>query len=525
MNNDATSSEVASNKNEKTIEKFNKLLENSGYGFKQYQYDGAEWCTQCEASNRGGIYADEMGLGKTFTMIAVMFINFKRRTLIVLPPVLIEQWIKELYKCTGHKPLVYHGTNKNKNKITQEDLERAPIVITSYSMLLPKRKTQQIAETPLHKIKWSRIIFDEAHHLRNSQTTRFKACDAIMAPIRWLVTGTPIQNRRRDFYSLCKIVGLKSEFYTNPDSLEVIRNNYMIKRTKEQVGILLPPIITHHEKVEWQDQAEKKLSEEIHSLLPNQTNVTSNYISGVLADSISSSTENYKLLAILKARQSCILPALIKPTIKNIQKETAKGKALEVISESEDVSDSEQETDYEDEVSDSEQETKKEEYNKGANYSSKLDAVINRILQRKDNGNGKIIFCHFKDEIDFVANKLLQGGLQKVVTYDGRNSKKGVKNISDVADAIVIQIQTGCEGLNLQQNFSEIYFISPHWNPSVEDQAVARCHRIGQVKPTNVFKFEMSSFDLDADQDEEHQPTTLENYVSKVQKNKRELYL
>jgi SNF2 family DNA or RNA helicase len=510
MNNNATSSEVAKNNNE-PIEKFNKLLENSGYGFKQYQYDGAEWCTRCEANNRGGIYADEMGLGKTFTMIAVMFINFKRRTLIVLPPVLIEQWIKELYKCTGHKPVVYHGTNKN--KITQEDLERAPIVITSYSMLLPKRKTQQIAETPLHKIKWNRVIFDEAHHLRNSQTTRFKACDAIRAPIRWLVTGTPIQNRRRDFYSLCKIVGLKSEFYTNPDNLEAIRNDYMIKRTKEQVGILLPPIITYYEKVEWQDQSEKKLSEEIHSLLPNQTNVSTNHISGLLADSISSSTENYKLLAILKARQSCILPALIKPTIKNIQKEDL----LEF-----------SDTDSEDDISDSEEaETKetKETYNKGAGYSSKLDAVINRILERKDNGNGKIIFCHFKDEIDFVATKLRQGGLQKVVTYDGRNSKKGVKNISDVADAIVIQIQTGCEGLNLQQNFSEIYFVSPHWNPSVEDQAVARCHRIGQSKPTNVFKFEMNSFDQDTDQDEEHQPTTLENYVSKVQKNKRELYL
>jgi SNF2 family DNA or RNA helicase len=520
MNIDATSPEVASNinekneKNEKTIEKFNKLLENSGYGFKQYQYDGAEWCTRCEASNRGGIYADEMGLGKTFTMIAVMFINFKRRTLIVLPPVLIEQWIKELYKCTGHKPLVYHGTNKNKNKITQEDLERAPIVITSYSMLLPRRKAEPIAETPLHKIKWSRIIFDEAHHLRNSKTTRFKACDAIRAPIRWLVTGTPIQNRRRDFYSLCKIVGLKSEFYTNPDSLEVIRNDYMIKRTKEQVGILLPPIITYHEKVEWQDQAEKKLSEEIHSLLPNQTNVSSNYISGVLADSISGSTENYKLLAILKARQSCILPALIKPTIKNIEKEVGGDTDDELNSDSD--SEDEEETNETNET---------EEYNKGAGYSSKLDAVINRILERKDNGNGKIIFCHFKDEIDFVATKLRQGGLQKVVTYDGRNSKKGVKTISDAADAIVIQIQTGCEGLNLQQNFSEIYFISPHWNPSVEDQAVARCHRIGQVKPTNVFKFEMNSFDTDADQDEEHQPTTLENYVSKVQKNKRDLYL
>jgi SNF2 family DNA or RNA helicase len=128
--------------------------------------------------------------------------------------------------------------------------------------------------------------------------------------------------------------------------------------------------------------------------------------------------------------------------------------------------------------------------------------------------------------------------MQKVVTFDGRNSKNGLKTLSDAADAIVLQIQTGCEGLNLQKNYSEIYFISPHWNPSIEDQAVARCHRIGQQKPTNVFKFEMDGFDKpiqqgtqrqeqknqDQDQDQETpDPITLEKYVNKVQQMKREI--
>ena len=125
--------------------------------------------------------------------------------------------------------------------------------------------------------------------------------------------------------------------------------------------------------------------------------------------------------------------------------------------------------------------------------------------------------------------------MQKVVTFDGRNSKKGLKTLSDAADAIVLQIQTGCEGLNLQKNYSEIYFISPHWNPSIEDQAVARCHRIGQQKPTNVFKFEMDGFDKVPNQNQEDQekqqedqeetpdPITLEKYVNKVQQIKRDI--
>ena len=120
--------------------------------------------------------------------------------------------------------------------------------------------------------------------------------------------------------------------------------------------------------------------------------------------------------------------------------------------------------------------------------------------------------------------------MQKVVTFDGRNSKNGLKTLSDAADAIVLQIQTGCEGLNLQKNYSEIYFISPHWNPSIEDQAVARCHRIGQQKPTNVFKFEMDGFDKvpqiqdqNKIQEDTPDPITLEKYVNKVQQMKRDI--
>jgi SNF2 family DNA or RNA helicase len=514
--------------NKTTIEKFTQLLEKSGYNLKQYQYEGTEWCVNKEAEGIGGIYADEMGLGKTFTMIATIFINFKRRTLIVLPPVLIEQWAQEIFKCTGHKPLIFHGPQKK--TITQEQLEEVPIVLTTYSMLAPRHRCDPIGKTMLHAVKWSRIIFDEAHHLRNNKTSRFKSCFALRAAIRWLVTGTPIQNRRSDLNSLCKIIGLKQEFYSDPDNIEIIKSQYMLRRTKEQVGIMLPPVINFLETVQWKNANEKMLSEEIHSLLPNQTNVSTNNINGYLANRMNSKGQ---LLAILKARQSCILPALIKippfneEMTQGFSEEKTQGfNVLDVKDKEYNEVNEEYDEEYDEETDDEEyDEEDLKSYNEGASYSSKLDAVIDRILERKDNGNGKIIFCHFKDEIDFIAQKLRQGGLKKVIIYDGRNSKSGIKTLSEAADAIVIQIQTGCEGLNLQKNFSEIYFVSPHWNPSVEDQAVARCHRIGQTKPTNVFKFEMSGFDKDDTQDDEHQPKTLENYVNKVQNDKRLLYL
>ena len=102
-----------------------------------------------------------------------------------------------------------------------------------------------------------------------------------------------------------------------------------------------------------------------------------------------------------------------------------------------------------------------------------------------------------------------------VETFDGRTSESERNSIlTRKCDVLILQIQTGCEGLNLQ-HFSEIYFVSPHWNPAVEDQAVARCHRIGQTEEIDVFRFNMCGFD---DDDETR---TLDEYSAAVQDVKR----
>jgi SNF2 family DNA or RNA helicase len=161
-------------------------------------------------------------------------------------------------------------------------------------------------------------------------------------------------------------------------------------------------------------------------------------------------------------------------------------------------------------------------YKEAFDHSSKLDAVVNSILQHKDNGCGKLIFCHFREEIDEVADRLRAGGMEKVATFDGRTSNNSrFQILNEKNDALVLQIQTGCEGLNLQENYSEIYFISPHWNPAVEDQAIARCHRIGQTKPVYVQRFEMCPF-VAAEEDESDISTlTIDKYVGFVQQDKR----
>jgi SNF2 family DNA or RNA helicase len=77
---------------------------------------------------------------------------------------------------------------------------------------------------------------------------------------------------------------------------------------------------------------------------------------------------------------------------------------------------------------------------------------------------------------------------------------------------LLLQIQVGCEGLNLQE-FSEVYFLSPNWNPAIEDQAVARCHRIGQTQPVDIFRFSMEGFGRGS--------INIENYITDTQIIKR----
>jgi SNF2 family DNA or RNA helicase len=161
-----------------------------------------------------------------------------------------------------------------------------------------------------------------------------------------------------------------------------------------------------------------------------------------------------------------------------------------------------------------------------SNHSSKMDSVIGQIIERKENGSGKIVFCHFREEIDCVVQRLKAGGVQNIVVFDARTSlSKRMKILkNDPIDVLVVQIQTGSEGLNLQSKFSEIYFVSPHWNPAVEQQAIARCHRIGQEKTVHVFKYEMDSFEVEVEMgDEPRNIKTLDQYIYNMHNGKREI--
>jgi SNF2 family DNA or RNA helicase len=159
----------------------------------------------------------------------------------------------------------------------------------------------------------------------------------------------------------------------------------------------------------------------------------------------------------------------------------------------------------------------------GFTSSSKLDAVIEMLLSRKGNGNGKLVFCHFREEIDVIISRLQKFGCSSVAAFDGRTSLyKRSLLLREDNEVLVLQIQTGCEGLNLQDRFSEVYFVSPTWNPAVEEQAIARCHRIGQIKPVHVFRFHMTTYQCISDNEENPSPS-LDQYIQNIQSVKKDI--
>lgn len=463
---------------------FDQLLDTTGLDHKDYQRTGVEWCLNNELREnppcnvRGGFLADEMGLGKTIMMIGVFYANPLSNTLIVLPPVLIDQWALQIYQTLGVQPLVYHG--KNKKITTLQQLAEAPIVITSYGAItLTKKQLKEKLVIPLHQVQWNRIVFDEAHHLRNDKTAASTSAKLLNGDIRWLVSGTPVQNSKKDFYSLCSSLGLPASYYTDTNSLPHLAKNFILKRTKKQVGIIISELTLSSNSVRWTNEKEMQLSEEIHSAL-SFSRVSANKVGKFVCQL--PGDKGRVLMLMLKAKQSCIMPSLMKHTL----------------------------------LQDDE-----EEYKEAFEHSSKLDSILNTIVERKDNGCGKLVFCHFRKEIDEIAARLCKQGL-KVAKFDGRTPfSKRQEILTQPNDVLILQIQTGCEGLNLQQNYSEIYFVSPHWNPAVEDQAIARCHRIGQVKPVFVHRFEMQRFDKDDNQLID--TMTIDSYTSFKQDVKRDV--
>jgi len=460
---------------------FQDYLNYSNLDAKDYQRTGVDWCIAREADNsehcRGGIIADEMGLGKTIVMIGTILANFSMPNLIILPVVLVEQWKEQFERTTGHSPLIYHGSRKK--NVTVEQLRNTPIVLTTYGTVLADSQT---VGKKLQQVNWTRIICDEAHHLRNRRTKIAQSVMNLDCQIKWLITGTPIQNRINDLYSLFDVLCIPNKVYTKIDTLFTVIDKIVMRRTKKQVGIKIPELTIERVPITWKNDNERQLSEDVHQNFnfsrkkPNPGSDTSLSAPGIV------------LSLMLYARQLCVYPSLA-------TKHMGKMKELGIASP---------------------------ENIKGLSYNSKMDGVVKKILERKDNKSKKIIFTNFHGEIDHLKDRLRFNGLV-VESIDGRITKRRRQFVlHQELDVLILQIKTGNEGLNLQK-YNEVYFVTPDWNPKMEEQAIARCHRMGQLKPVNVFRFVMSDERETNTNTETKNIQNIEMYSERVQNDKTEI--
>ena len=469
-----------------TVHDYSDFCVKAGFDYKDYQHSGVSFCKHVEQNTRwrGGLIADEMGLGKTVMMLGLITCNYKPRTLIVLPLALLHQWQSIIQTHLKHKPMVFHGPGAK--KYTKEQVEQSPIVLTTYGSIsspVPRKGKLPAPPVPciLKNVAWDRVIFDEGHHLRNAKTGRHVGALNIKAECRWIVTGTPIQNRKSDFYALCAQMGFSPAFYSNQANLITITKKHILRRTKSEVGINLPQLTEQKHTLHWENEEERNVAEQIHSLVYSGNDRTT---------PISSTVHGFgqkKLPLMIRARQVCVCPPLLLPKIRDIL-----------------------DLDNDEPTGELEQKLLL-----GASQHSKIDAAVKAIAARKDNKRAKLLFCSYRGEIDLLKIKLLAEGFS-VSVLDGRVSSKARQSIisDETVDILILQTQTGCEGLNLQR-FSEVYFMSPHWNPAVEDQAIARAHRLGQTQKVDVLRFIMSDFSKTS--------ITIEKAVMEKQEQKRQM--
>lgn len=539
------------------IDRFDEYIQKSGLEPKTYQREGVEFCLRRESAAgggggiTGGIIADEMGLGKTMMMMGLILANLAafKRTLIVVPVALVAQWVAQIKRTiidTGVKSdlvvFVFHGASAKRRVVCERsdqqrsggDYESAPvwchrppknasgraidIVITTYgcvAMEEPAAPTTKVASTTTKKkaaaaaataaavapvlslltFRANRVIFDEAHHLRNKKSRVFKGAMRLVVgrPSVWCVTGTPIQNKISDLKSLCYVLGFRMCDVMSEEKRKQIRNEYVLRRTKVSVGMVvavdavavgdcaaadaadvtcaprLQSLEHYKSNVPWSSENELDLSREIHRSARNTTD----------------RAERLKLYT--RMRQMCVWPSLLR---RGGDDDTADDDARHGLS--------------------------LDKYRVAVSKQSKMDRVVATMVAEAaaaaagaaaGAGRKSIVFCHFRREMTQLRDMLLRSsGGAAVVVGDGKvsiidgtvSAKERARILAAEPTVLILQIRTCSEGLNLQ-SYSDVYFVSPHWNPCVEDQAIARCYRLGQTSQVRVFRFYMSDFAGGAD--------------------------
>ena len=416
---------------------------------RPYQKIGYSWLIQNIKYKFGCILADDMGLGKTIQILSAI-LYFKEHnqfdsesTLIIVPPTLISNWENEIKKFTPELTYhIYHGSNRT------FPLEEYDIILTSYGVV------RLDLDMFLDKT-WLLCVIDEAQNIKNPNTEQTKAIKSVNASTKIALTGTPIENRLMDYWSIFDFVN-KGYLSTKDD----FKRNYVMPIEKledpevlENLKTIAKPFVMRRLKTDddIKEELPDKLVNDIYcTLTKKQIRLYNAILEEIFFDIENSKGIQRKgiILKILTAlKQTCNHPAQFL-AIKNPK-----------ISE-----------------------------------SGKMELLVDILENILDMDEKVIIFTQYVE-----MGKLIQQLISKKFKTDVLflHGSQTLKEKTEIIDAFqedpnykifVATLKTGGTGLNLTAASNVIHY-DLWWNPAVENQATDRVHRIGQKKDVMVYRF------------------------------------
>jgi SNF2 family DNA or RNA helicase len=440
----------------------------SGFTYFEHQKDGIHWMLEKEINgtsvpNRnysanvtihGGFQCDDMGLGKTIQITSVIINNPCRFTLLFAPLAMIDTWTNVLIKAGC---LCYQVDTKTKSwKIVNDFDEPIPKRFSKARPAVYITNYEKMYNSPsLFGREWDRIVLDEAHKIRNGDGQLAKAARKIVAPIRWVVTGTPLVNSFKDVVSLLAFLGVPySPLWRWESRYLEIMPKILIHRSLDELRSTIkdaPPI------------------PEIHNIiLPFDTKDEEEFYLGIqdinntryFKESLTS-IEAFKLL--LRLRQLSVHPQIY-----------INAKRREDSSYS------------------------RPNWTKQCTKIEKIKQLIRN--DSSENIHKYIIFCQFNDEMAIIREALLDSELvsdNNILLYNGSMTQKEreivLRRSKESAETTVmlLQLQAGGVGLNLQE-YDRVIFVSPWWTSALMDQAIARAVRMGQKECVKVYHLQLA---------------------------------
>lgn len=436
---------------------------------RPYQTEGIKWLLKHQLNGLGACLADDMGLGKTLQTLAVLChtkehksktelesvpgipqldlfasdthsINSMLHALVILPASLVFNWVEELHKFTPHLLVCqYVGVDRHK-----EDIEQFDVVITTYQTAL--RDIEHLCT-----LEWDYVILDESHMIKNKESKIFKAVSSLIAENKISLSGTPIENSLSDLWSQMQFINpdilgsfsfFKKHFlvpiqkYESTSALAELRRlvePFILRRRKHEVAKDLPELFEQVEMV--------PMSESQTDLFEKEKSAARNYLLGM--EESDPEFRFHVFRSLLRLRQIANHPVLL------------------------------------DDSSHCD--------------SGKFERIISDIVSITKSNQKVLIFSSFTSHLGLVAKELEELKIQYSILTGSttqKNRQKAVKQFqeNEASQVFLISIKAGGVGLNLTKA-DYIFILDPWWNPFVEQQAVARSHRIGRDRPIHVFRY------------------------------------